>query len=804
MWACPYVNISRIINLRHYLNMAAKTMPPKSTAKKNGSTAAAASKSSQTNVRSGRKKKQSKDDDDDGSLDSHSSAPSRASSRMSTRSSSRLKRKSNEDDNNDNVAVDSDIPRVIHQRKKRRKELEAVDEDDVEMDHSDDDEDADMVEAKSHDDEKGGNKKDSSRSSSNHNDDSSNQKTAASNNSKEPSPSLPVGTHTLQRLRLPSQHTPAPPPSIQEGNTPAPPGGRRLFFETAKKKENKLLLNLRALSGQKRRNEKDDEHVDEPPDMERTPLQFEAVHSIIGREDAVSYFTTWTVVLSILFLVINVINADYAIVSTWNVRRNAQSPLGSNNGSSTVSTENQQIIEKVVEIPDPTLLNETKNRMRMELQQEFEEDQLNSALEQAERDLARINTIVKGLGNADSYYDILSTNEDSLDLSKVEYDGGDVVTSLHALSTEKQAFLSKWEKALNIAEQNMDQLVKVDDDDDVVEARNQMNSALGVLSKYSPVKSAARILDTSKWVLPGENCIGRDYKPPIKESNDDDSIDVVGGIDITALDNASDAPIRGEEAYSAFGHLMKYAQGTVTALVQNKSLTVQGKKWVQHLIEKERKENSVLNETVFDVALLAPLASPEKDAEKYKSNNNAKAYTVLDAMNDIDRLLEIESADHTGQFDHAALMNGARVLYRGPYATSPSLYQSLPLLNRLLAYSKLRFYGHPPEVSLMPSSIHGRGQCWSFTEDIRGSASTNGEVRGEYATLTISLDSPTFVDELVIEHLPLGDMASAVKEFRVLGFEDGGAFGEVYELGSFHYDIRGESCKGSCCSDVSF
>lgn len=679
--------------------------------------------------------------------------------------------------------MDSDIPRVIHPRK-RRKELEAVDED-AEMDDNSDD-DADMAESKSRDAEKGGKTKDTNN---NH---SSNQKTATAlpDTGKEPSPP-PVGTNTLQRLRLPSQHTPAPPPSVREGNTPAPPGGRRLFFETAKKKENKLLLNLRASSGRKRRDE--DEHVEEPPGMERTPLQFESAHGIIGRDDVVSYFTTWTVVLSILFLAINVINADYAVVSMWNVRRNAHSPLGGD-GSSAASSGKRPIIEKVVEIADPTLLDETRNQMRIELRQTFEENQLDSALEQAKRDLERINTIIKGADDADNYYyEILST-VDSLDLSKVEYDGRDVVTSLHALSTEKQSFLSEWEEALNIAERNMDQLVKGDEDNDV-EARNQMNSALDILSQRSPVKSAARILDTSKYMLPGENCIGQDYKHPIEKSHESDSIDVVGGIDITALDNASDAPIRGEEAYSAFGHLMKYAQSTVTSLVENKSLTAKGKEWVQHLIRKEQKDKSLFNEDVFDVALLAPLASPEtsKGAERYNGNNNGvKAYTVLDAMNDIDRLLEIELADHTGQYDHAALMNGARVLYRGPYATSPSLYQSLPLLNRVLAYSKLRFYGHPPEVSLMPSSIHGRGQCWSFTEDIRGSASINGEVRGEYATLTISLDSPTFVDELVIEHLPLGDMTSAVKDFRVLGFEDGGAFGDLYELGSFQYDIRGK------------
>jgi hypothetical protein len=162
----------------------------------------------------------------------------------------------------------------------------------------------------------------------------------------------------------------------------------------------------------------------------------------------------------------------------------------------------------------------------------------------------------------------------------------------------------------------------------------------------------------------------------------------------------------------------------------------------------------------------------------------------MDALNDIDRLLEIELADRTGLYDHATAIHGARILKRGPYATSSSLYESLPLLNRLLAYSSLRFYGHGPEAAMIPTTTYGRGQCWSFTEERH--RSTNGEIRGEYATLTVRLDSPTFVTEVVLEHLPSGDMSSAVKDFRVLGFEDGGAFGEPYELGSFQYDIHGE------------
>jgi hypothetical protein len=296
-------------------------------------------------------------------------------------------------------------------------------------------------------------------------------------------------------------------------------------------------------------------------------------------------------------------------------------------------------------------------------------------------------------------------------------------------------------------------------------------------------------LDASKIIFPGESCTEKDYISSIAQEDvtptHDEEIDVVGGIDMEALDYASDLPVRVEDAHAVFASLMNFVNSTAASLIGQSGPSARVQQWIHHWIEWEWKKEG-LDKPMKD--MFEPL---EMAKEKLPSGRN-NAYTVFDAMNDIDRLLEIESADHTGLTDYASLVHGARVLHRGPYATSPSLYESLPLLNRLLAYAQLRFYGHPPEVALLPSSTYGRGQCWSFVEERRRYPAV--ESRGDYATLTVSLSSPIVVAEVVVEHLPSGSsgVTSAVKSFRVLGFEDGGAFGVPWELGSFQYETSGE------------
>ena len=101
------------------------------------------------------------------------------------------------------------------------------------------------------------------------------------------------------------------------------------------------------------------------------------------------------------------------------------------------------------------------------------------------------------------------------------------------------------------------------------------------------------------------------------------------------------------------------------------------------------------------------------------TSNQNKAGRVRQA---IAERLELESADQTGIFDYASILNGARVIRS---KTSPSLIDNLPMVNRMAAFWGLRFYGHGPEAALTPTHPpNALGQCWSFEQQQEVAAAT--------------------------------------------------------------------------------
>ncbi len=284
------------------------------------------------------------------------------------------------------------------------------------------------------------------------------------------------------------------------------------------------------------------------------------------------------------------------------------------------------------------------------------------------------------------------------------------------------------------------------------------------------------------------------------------------------FDSSSNSPVRFKEAQTAYESLIQLAESTSQA-VFNDSTLFPSKWWAQQIIQEELSKRGVDAEPPSMEKLLHEpiLITLKSSGKNKKASSSSPSYTTHEAVRDIAHRLEIEDADRTGKFDYASAVHGARVLRRGPFATSYSYYESLPLLNRLLAYTKLRFYGHPPEVALYPTfPMYARGQCWSFSneatslrsrrQNIVGGSGSNAianDMVGEYATLTVSLVSAIRVTEIVMEHPPSSifnkgppsSSSSAVQDFRVLGFEDGGAFGEPWELGRYTFDVRGLSLQ---------
>jgi len=387
----------------------------------------------------------------------------------------------------------------------------------------------------------------------------------------------------------------------------------------------------------------------------------------------------------------------------------------------------------------------------------------------------------------------------------------DKIDSMKSGIYTKKNVLLEWESALVGVEEALDLL------DQGVIGSKEVNAAMEALSKVSmmPSMSEAMVLDVNKIRLPGEGCEGMDYTPLKQEEHDlevedgveeeeapneeEEIVEVVGGIDVDALEIASDAPVRLEDAQIAYDGLLKLAQSTSEVLVGDGSYySSHVKHWVQQIIQEELQKKELDEPPSVDELHKPIVTNAAAMATSSSSSTNDAGYTARDAVRDIDRLLEKEDADRTGKFDYASVIHGAQVLRRGPYATSYSLYEMLPLLNRFLAYTKLRFYGHPPEVALRPTfPMHARGQCWSFANEFSSPRSPRrpgiaDDTIGEYATLSVSLSSAITVSEVVVEHISMNissNPSTAMKVFRVLGFEDGRAFGEPWELGTYKFEV---------------
>ncbi|EJK47597.1 hypothetical protein THAOC_33671 [Thalassiosira oceanica] len=627
-----------------------------------------------------------------------------------------------------------------------------------------------------------------------------------------------------QALRLPSQHTPKPPAAAETNvaTSSAAAGGRRLVFATstkkpsdggvAKAKRNELLLRTRKQSSAGGRQSSTVQQPsetaaassrsdDSDPNLSVTARQtsfYEILwDNVIGdaelKSEVLLYTKAWFGLLFILTIIGSAANVSFMP----NIRQTGSKLLdyyGIDGDLTSAIEDEPDVITKTV--VNPEQLQQVKDEIRAYRMNDHNIAKMKMSIDEMTGGVDSIESAINGL--TDLPKDKVSS---PVDLEHEYSVANQVKDSL----AEKERSLLEWERGLAALEKKMDGL------EQGTVSPEQVNDALDELARVSLVKAEAKALDVSQIVIPGDDCEGQDYTlleaeeiitfepgDVFEEEHDAETIEVIGAIaiDVEALDYASDAPVRMEDAQIAFENLVHYAQSTSeSSFHTERGPSPQVKRWLEEIINAEIQKEAANELPPVDRG--GPLVTGGDSAATESDPITLDSYSVRDAFVDIDRLLEVEDADRTGQYDHASVYNGARVLRRGPQATSYSLYETLPLFNRVLAYLRLRFYGHPPEVALRPSTmLHGRGQCWSFPDEFqaahaRKADSASGEDnRGEYATLTVNLASSISVSEVIIEHVPLtisSNPNTAIKDFRIVGYEDGGAFGEAWELGTFRF-----------------
>ena len=210
-----------------------------------------------------------------------------------------------------------------------------------------------------------------------------------------------------------------------------------------------------------------------------------------------------------------------------------------------------------------------------------------------------------------------------------------------------------------------------------------------------------------------------------------------------------------------------------------------------HVIELKQRmkdiKQEIYNHQINDHASITEDIEDKDDSQEEEWNEEK----VKDHVQTL-----LERYDVTGIKDYASLRHGASIISEGStFATSTSLVDELPALNRLMAKANLRFYGHGPYAALNPTyPIDSLGQCWSILPEKQTIHFYKfNRKRGKYATLAIKLSTPlSSIDSVIVEHPIFASETShstAIQSFRVLAFETDDATSTPYQIGTFQYNI---------------
>ena len=259
---------------------------------------------------------------------------------------------------------------------------------------------------------------------------------------------------------------------------------------------------------------------------------------------------------------------------------------------------------------------------------------------------------------------------------------------------------------------------------------------------------------------------------------------------VTAPTEAALDPVQHEQVLEALQakvqNLRQLAAESARQIQANASLEELYRQWVQKMLLSQPlvKDDDNPDAPTFGNEYQSLLLEKQQVPKPNRTKKVPLRGASLEAIeNMIAARMEMERADQTGRTDYASILNGAAVLEH-----SPSLKDRLPVWNRLLQFWSWRSYGLGPEAAITPvPPPHMLGHCWSFAKDPNSKHSA-------YATLTLRLSAPILLQTVSIEHPPAevtDRRGSAIRQFRVVGFEDSNALGVPWSLGSFEYQLDG-------------
>lgn len=373
----------------------------------------------------------------------------------------------------------------------------------------------------------------------------------------------------------------------------------------------------------------------------------------------------------------------------------------------------------------------------------------------------------------------------------------EVVAQLDHGIEEQEEVVDDWSLSLEFAQEKMDGLNDSHSPEELDMAAQEAREALQTLKgdSLAPIlESDYKLFLAENVRVPGEGCEGKGhiFYNALKQNND-----VPSSKGSQSLERA--------HVYEAKEQLVNLASLTVQNAAKDGKMMESIQSWASEVIEEI--EDTMISDDIPEVDTL------KLNLNKYDSppqENISVGLSQTEVQSIIDKRLEKEMADLTGEFDYASAQSGGTVIHSGPQRTSLSLVDNMPLLNKFLSWTKLRFYGYGPDIALIPTYPKtALGQCWSFEKegsrqrigiitDMERSEDEereNNPIRGEFATFAVTLAKPTRVHSILLEHPPKElspNRGSSIRDFRIFGFEESDADGDPFLLGSFSYDEKGE------------